>query len=404
MTISPNKPFSIGLVTLGGKEWIGGGIYIAHLFESLLVWRSAHPEYSLRIILVCSDVEKLICDFPVYSKADDFISVIKPSLLVKVLDKGAAHLSKLLPSASFPSAQMLDFAKNNLDFVYPFASALNPLAGPHTAAWIPDFQHRYLSHYFASAEVLSRDANHAKISRNSSDIVFSSKDSLRSFKKFYPRSRARLHVLSFCSIPPESLWSRHPRETISNYNLPSKFFLCSGQFWIHKNQSLVLRAIYELRQASEDLFVVFTGHTYDYRFPAYFDEFLKEANLLGLRNNVAILGMIPRVDQLQLMRASVAVIQPSLFEGWSTVVEDARALGKKILLSDLDVHAEQHHPDALFFGRSTVSSLASAMLDTWNSGMPGPDAYRENLSRIETSRLVHNMGECFMGIASCVAH
>jgi glycosyltransferase involved in cell wall biosynthesis len=400
MTIPSNKTFSIGLVALGGRGWIGGGLYIASIFESLLVWRSAHPDFPLSIFIVCSDPEQLIKDFPVYSNADGFITDLTPPLLFRILYKGIALVSRLLPNIFIPSAHLLGFGKKNLDFVYPFVGSLYPLAGPRTAAWIPDFQHRYLPQYFSKAEINSRDVNFDGVACNSTDIVFSSKDSLKSFTEFYPRSRAKLHVLPFCSIPSACFWDQHPDEIRSSYDLPPKFFICPGQFWIHKNQSLVLRAIHELKKECADLFVAFTGHTYDYRFPECFDNFLKDSHLLGVRNNIAILGMIPRTDQLQLMRASIAVVQPSLFEGWSTVVEDARALGKKIILSDLDVHAEQHHPDPLFFARTSVGSLASAMHDTWNSGMPGPEAYSENISRSETSRLVMNMGERFMSIAS----
>ena len=44
------------------------------------------------------------------------------------------------------------------------------------------------------------------------------------------------------------------------------------------------------------------------------------------------------------MRQSVAVLQPSLFEGWSTTVEEAKSIGKTILLSDIPVHREQAPP------------------------------------------------------------
>lgn len=400
MTILPIKPLSIGLVAQGGRGWIGGGLYIAHIFESLLVWRSAHPGFPLKIFIVCSNSEQLISDFPVYSLADGFISILNPSLATKVSHKLEALFSRLLPNASIPSVQLLSFVKHNLDFIYPFVGSLNPLAGPRSAAWIPDLQHKYLPQYFNLSEILLRDIEFTRIARDSTDIVFSSKDSLMSFKEFFPRSRATLHVLQFCTIPSACLWDQHPDAIRSSYNLPPKFFLCPGQFWIHKNQSLVLQAINKLKKESGDVFVVFTGHTYDYRFPDFFDKFLQDSHLLGVRDSIAILGMIPRTDQLQLMRSSIAVIQPSLFEGWSTVVEDARALGKKIILSDLDVHVEQRHPDSLFFTRSSVGSLSAAMRDTWNSGMPGPEANRENLSRSETSKLVMNLGECFMSIAT----
>jgi len=403
MTILSNKPFSIGLVALSGRGWIGGGLYTAHIFESLLVWRRAHPDFPLKIFIICSDSEQLKKDFNVYAEADGFITGFKPPLLSKILYKGISLFSRLFPNVPIPSIKFLGFGKNSLDFIYPFIGSLYPLVGQCSAAWIPDFQHRYLPQYFSTAEINSRDVSFDGIARNSTDIVFSSKDSLNSFIEFYPRSRARLHVLPFCSIPSSCLWDQHPDHIRLSYNLPPKLFLCPGQFWIHKNQSLVLQAIHELKKDCEDLFIAFTGHTYDHRFPDYFDNFLQTSHHLGVRNNIAILGMIPRIDQLQLMRCSVAVVQPSLFEGWSTVVEDARALGKNIILSDLPVHAEQQHPDSLFFARTSVDSLVSAMRDSWNIGMPGPDAYRENISRSETSKLVLDMGECFMSIATCGA-
>lgn len=399
MTIQSNKPFSIGLVALSGRGWMGGGLYISHIFESLLVWRCAHPNFLLSIFVICSDSEQLIKDFPIYSNADGFITVTTPSLLFRILHKGIALLSHFLPNFYILSAQLLGLIRTKLDFVYPSDGSLCSLAASRNAAWIPDFQHRYLPQYFSLPELDSRDVRFDAIARNSTDIVFSSNDSLSSFVKFYPRSRARLHVLPFCSIPPPAVWAQDPSEVRLRYKLPQRYMLCPGQFWIHKNQTLILQALHQLKNEGEDLFVVFTGHTYDHRFPECFDKFLADSHLLGLRNNIAILGLIPRTDQLQLMRTSVAVVQPSLFEGWSTVVEDARALGKRIILSDLPVHYEQRHSNSLFFGRSSVVSLASAMRTAWTTGTPGPDACCEDASRIQTSRLVLNLGKRFMSIA-----
>jgi glycosyltransferase involved in cell wall biosynthesis len=61
------------------------------------------------------------------------------------------------------------------------------------------------------------------------------------------------------------------------------------------------------------------------------------------------------------MRASSALLNPSLFEGWSTTVEEARALGVPLILSDLSVHREQAGNDACFFDRSSAASLAEAL-------------------------------------------
>ena len=65
------------------------------------------------------------------------------------------------------------------------------------------------------------------------------------------------------------------------------------------------------------------------------------------------------------MVGSVAVLNPSLFEGWSTTVEEARALQVPMVLSDLPVHQEQADGIARFFDRTSASSLADALLQAW---------------------------------------
>ena len=61
------------------------------------------------------------------------------------------------------------------------------------------------------------------------------------------------------------------------------------------------------------------------------------------------------------IRASAAVIQPSQFEGWSTVIEDARALGKPLIASDFPVHLEQNIPNSSFFRMGDPADCALAI-------------------------------------------
>jgi hypothetical protein len=60
------------------------------------------------------------------------------------------------------------------------------------------------------------------------------------------------------------------------------------------------------------------------------------------------------------MKYSVAVINPSLFEGWSSTVEECKGVGKPMILSDLGVHKEQY-PEAIYFERSSSEMLADVM-------------------------------------------
>jgi glycosyltransferase involved in cell wall biosynthesis len=62
-----------------------------------------------------------------------------------------------------------------------------------------------------------------------------------------------------------------------------------------------------------------------------------------------------------ILAASTALLNPSLFEGWSTTVEEARALGVPAILSDLPVHREQMGDAATYFDPHDAESLASAL-------------------------------------------
>ena len=50
---------------------------------------------------------------------------------------------------------------------------------------------------------------------------------------------------------------------------------------------------------------------------------------------------MPYIDLMSLMFYSIAVINPSFSEGWSNTVEQAKAMRKKTIISNITVHREQ---------------------------------------------------------------
>ena len=79
-----------------------------------------------------------------------------------------------------------------------------------------------------------------------------------------------------------------------------------------------------------------------------------------------ILGKSPYQDVQALTIESKALINPSLFEGWSTIVEEAKSLGKRIILSDINVHKEQNPDGGIYFPVHDAEKLAKIMIDIWN--------------------------------------
>ena len=82
-----------------------------------------------------------------------------------------------------------------------------------------------------------------------------------------------------------------------------------------------------------------------------------------------VLGPVPFPHLTGLMLHSVALINPSKFEGWSTTVEEAKSLGKTIILSDIPVHREQAPSLGRYFDPDDpelLSSILSEIADNYS--------------------------------------
>src|SRR5262249_8695290 len=120
------------------------------------------------------------------------------------------------------------------------------------------------------------------------------------------------------------------------------YFICSNQFWAHKNHGIIIDALKIAREQGRPHFVVFTGITHDFRDPGYFPKLMERAARLGVDCDFKTLGLIPKEHQIALIRQAKAVIQPTLFEGapGGGAVYDAIAVGQRIILSDIPINRE----------------------------------------------------------------
>lgn len=231
--------------------------------------------------------------------------------------------------------------------------------------WIPDFQHLHLPDHFTRREVAARNRAFARMLHRSSAIVLSSEAALEDLKRFSLDSRTPVYVLRFNSCIANQPAVEPAREDITQrYRLDRPWFHLPNQFWKHKNHLIVIEALRLLRQQGIEALVVATGNTQDYRDPTFFGSLQAKIDHYGLADGFRILGMLPYAEVTALMRHSVAVINPSLFEGWSTTVEEAKAMGKQILLSDIPVHREQSPCRGRYFSPDKADELAEAMAQT----------------------------------------
>ena len=104
---------------------------------------------------------------------------------------------------------------------------------------------------------------------------------------------------------------------------------------------------------------------------------------------------------MEIFRHASVVIQPSLFEGWSTVVEDAKAVGRPIIATDLPVHREQleGYDPAWLFRPSAAEELAALLEGVWPQLPPGPEGDRERVAARHTERRRQDAARRFLSIA-----
>lgn len=96
----------------------------------------------------------------------------------------------------------------------------------------------------------------------------------------------------------------------------------------------------------------------DYRAPEYIEELKKFFELPVISAHTILTGFIDRQEQIIIMKNAEYMIQPSLFEGWGTVVEDAKVLDKTVLLSDIPIHREQRNGKCILFDPYNPEQLA----------------------------------------------
>lgn len=233
--------------------------------------------------------------------------------------------------------------------------------GMPTLAWIPDFQHVHLPQFFTAEELAFRDRNLKGLCK-SDRIIVSSLSAQRDLEVFDPSSIGRIECLRFVASPQTASNAASSAELAERYGFDGPFLLLPNQFWEHKNHRVVIDALAILQRRGERITVLATGPTQDYRRPQFFDDLMAYVAEQGVTEQFRVLGQIPFDDLLSLMRHSVALVNPSKFEGWSTSVEESKSMGKQIILSDIAVHREQAPELGHYFPAEDPESLADTMV------------------------------------------
>ena len=225
--------------------------------------------------------------------------------------------------------------------------------------WIPDFQFMHLTNLYSKKQLEKELINVDRSLRKSNSILLSSNDARKDLKAFFPEFLKKSYVVNFVS--QTNIFNINDSFNLKKYT-NQNFFYLPNQFWAHKNHLVVFKSIKILKEKNINVKLLVSGNMSDFRGKSeYLNNLKYYIKKHNLNKCIKLLGEIPYNDVLQLIKNSVAVINPSFFEGWSSTVEESKSINKLIILSNINVHLEQNPKHAIYFNPKNEIELASVM-------------------------------------------
>jgi len=365
-------------------DWLGGKNYFASLFAALAALAPTDLQF---VFLAGTRTEtSLPAEFP-------WLEVVRTPLLDRM---SPGWLVRQVTLRSGNVDPLLEKRLRSLDIdLLSHSGYLGRQRHIRTLPWLYDFQFMHLPQFWQKKHIAWAEQRYHASCRLGTGVIVSSAAALADLERFEPCCRIPCHVLRFVSNPVDLQRLPSLQAVLAQYRLPDDYFYLPNQFWMNKNHGLAIDALALLKGRGMDATIACTGKTFDGRQPGYFDRLMEQCRQAGVADRFRILGTVPHAHAQGLMAHARAVINPSRFEGWSSTVEEAKTLQRRLLLSDIAVHREQSPELGSFFAVDDAKTLADLMARCL--GEPRRPLDREAIGTNYDARL-RAFGSTYLGI------
>ena len=391
---STENSLAVGIVSDYRNHWVAGPIYTINLHRVLQTVKSETG-------VLPNTLHSGLRRFPTRLASDECGHIQYFSHIESQKEPKIKRLTKrLISQFRNPGAQALEsiIERERINILYP-GMGIETNIGCKQVHWIPDFQHLRFPHFFPGEFGVDRTRYIDGLLERAETIFLSSHNALDDAREFRPQYLHKLHVLPFVLVPEDKWFKDTPEAEIHPITEGREYLIFPSQLWLHKGHEILVRALAILKEDYQlDILTLCPGFQEDYRFPHHFSDINYLARELGVSENIRFLGLLDRQLLMQLMRGARAVVQPSRFEGWSALIEDAQGIGKPIIASDIPVHREQDPPDTVFFEDGDAESLAETIANQWSNLPLGFDLESEEIGRTRQHQRVHEFGHYFANL------
>ncbi|MFZ5425338.1 MAG: glycosyltransferase family 4 protein [Thermodesulfobacteriota bacterium] len=260
---------------------------------------------------------------------------------------------------------------------------------------IYDLQYHYYPQFFTDAEARSRDQTFQLAARRAARLACIS-------------DYVRKTVLEYGNLPPEKVRTVHiclperlsvPSDedaaaVLSRLGLSrGQYLIFPANFWPHKNHAVLLTAfgLFAASHPGSKLKLVLTGAD-----TGLAQELKRAVASMGLQGRVLFTGYVSDEDLAALTAASLALIFPSLFEGYGMPVAEAMSMGVPVLCSDVTSLPEVGGDAVLYFDPRKPEDVAAAIARIHDeTGLAGDLAARGR-ARAATLGGPHDMARAYL--------
>ena len=368
------------VINYSHQKWLGGFNIIANLITAI----NFLPKKNIEPILIVNK------SFNKKSlKGFKNIKIKKTNLFSNISLIGRIYNKLLILIIGRSRSFDKFFLKNRISILSHTLLPLGNRSLIKSFPWIPDFQYFHYPKNFSFKNRIMKNISNIICAIHSSKIILSSKDVKKDIKKVSIKAYKKSRVNSFVFDVPKKTHLVKLDILKKKYKIKNKYFYLPNQYWLHKNHLIVLKSLKQSIKRDNSIMIVSTGFTDDHRSVNYYEKIQLYINENNLVNNYKHLGVVPYNDVMSLMYHSVSLINPSKFEGWSSSVEQAKSMGKKIILSNINVHKEQNPVRGVYFDPNNYKKLSSIMIKIWkNFDLKIERRYTEKSYKILKKRLI----------------
>ncbi|NOT76637.1 MAG: glycosyltransferase [Cyclobacteriaceae bacterium] len=392
------KVRKIALMAVGDSAWQGGIQYVTNILHAINTI-SDQNEFEIHLFKRQHQHFQNLENFTKISLTIHSLEKVLPAFTLP--NRIYWFLQRKLFGRINPQSENY-FLSQGFDFIYP-ATLSSCGKQLNSGSWIADFQYYNYPEGHNRETTIAAERVIGLIAKETDKVILSSKYCEKQGFELFPVIKGKSHVMPFTVyINRAHLNDENLQEVRDTYGLGGQYIMVSNLFGATKNHKTLFEALGILRKKGIVIICVCTGNLVNHTQMEFTNEILQIITRTGIRSQLFLLGLIPREHQVALYRMAMLLVQPSMHEGWSTCVEEAKALGKALVLSDIDVHKEQDPNNPYFFQTMNAEDLAVVLQRAYEKNVdrqfPELEIEQNALRQYESN--VRAFGENFMSIAN----